>query len=178
MQGKVHVAIGMATTAALCVAYPKGVTFGGIYLLPEIMLLSATAGSYFPDIDNTRTHAGQQHKTASKVINKVGGGHRGITHSFIFPALIAVAAMFIDQYLKQYFYLNTLVLSIMAGFDLGWIMHIIADLFNGKGCPILMPLSKSKISVMDLPSDGMVPWIFAVVFSALIIFVEVKGVYL
>ena len=71
MNGKVHVAIGTATAIGLCVACPKGVDFCGMHMLPEIMIVSVAAGSYAPDIDNPRTHAGMKHKTASKIINKV-----------------------------------------------------------------------------------------------------------
>ena len=66
-------------------------------------------------------------------------------------------------------------MSLLFGYVTGWIMHIFADLFNGKGCPILMPLSKSKIHIVDLPSTGVVPWIFAVALIALMALLTIGG---
>ena len=163
MQGKVHVAIGVATVACLCVKYPAGVEMFGANILPEIALLTAAAGSYAPDVDNSRTHAGQKHKVTSKVVSKVGGGHRGITHTLLFPFIIGVLMFFASGYLKDFPSLATLVMSLLFGFMLGWCMHIFADLFNGKGCPLFWPLMKSKVHIMDLPSSGAGPWLFAAV---------------
>ena len=174
MNGKVHVAIGTATAIGLCVACPEGVDFCGMHMLPEIMIVSVAAGSYAPDIDNPRTHAGMKHKTASKIINKAGGGHRGITHTLLFPVIIGILCLFLNNYLASYAALQTVTLSILGGFELGWIMHIFADLFNGKGCPLFWPIVKSKVHIMDLPSTGAVPWWFAIVF-AIAMFLVIGG---
>lgn len=175
MQGKVHVAIGVATTACLCLKYPQGIEVAGMMFLPEIGLLSVTAGSYAPDIDMGTTHAGREHKIASKLVSKFGGGHRGITHTLLVPFILTALLIFLNTTLGGYKYLMSLIVSIVGGFLLGWVMHIFADLFNGKGCPLLWPISFSKISIMDLPSSGIVPWIFAVVYTAVILFFTIGG---
>ena len=166
LNGKVHVFIGAASLAAFCVAFPTGFDFFDTRVLPEIGLVSAAFGSYLPDIDMGRTHMGMKHKVASKVVSKVGGGHRGVTHSLLVPALFAVAMWAVATYFTAIPYLPTIVMSIIFGAEYGYLCHIIADLFNGKGCPILWPISKSKISLADLPSTGIVPWIFAVIVVA------------
>lgn len=175
MNGKVHVAIGVASVVCLCVKYPTGFEMFGVNVLPEIALLTAAAGSYAPDIDSSRTHAGQKHKVASKVVSKVGGGHRGITHTLLFPTIVGALMYFVQGYLAEYDTLATICLSILFGFEMGWCMHIFADLFNGKGCPIFWPLMRSKVHILDLPSSGFVPWIFAAVLIGLMAVVTFGG---
>ena len=175
MNGKVHVAIGVATTVCLCLKYPTGVELFGMPMLPGIMLLSVPAGSYAPDADSPRTHAGAKHKGMSKVINKVGGGHRGITHTLLFPIVLTACCYFIQHTLSAYHALNVFLLSIVGGFLLGWVLHILTDLLNGKGCPIFWPLMKSKVHIIDLPSTGIVPWIVVAVYSAFIAFITIGG---
>ena len=176
MQGKVHVAIGVGALACICFKYPTGFDLNGINIVPGIALLTAAAGSYAPDIDSSHTHAGQKHKVASKVVSKVGGGHRGITHTLLFPAIIFAVMFAVQQTLVDYDYLAMLVQSLLFGFEFGWLMHIFADLFNGKGCPIFWPIVKSKLHVMDLPSSGIVPWVFAIVLVAVLGFLMLGGI--
>lgn len=177
MQGKVHVAIGTATAAFLCVQYPNGFDLGGVNVIPYIALLTASAGSYAPDIDMQTTHSGKKHKTASKVINKIGGGHRGITHTLLFPVILYVLMIFSQNYLQAYSGLASLVISLLFGFELGWIMHIFADLFNGKGCPIFWPIMQGKVHIMDLPSSGIGAWLFAIVYVSILVLIIRGGLF-
>lgn len=168
MNGKVHATIGVGTVACLALAYPSGFTVFGTKVIPVIALATAAAGSYMPDVDNARTHAGMKHKVTSKVVSKVGGGHRGVTHSLIFPALILGIMYMCSANVLSYQYIASLLMSLLFGYNTGWVLHIVADLFNGKGCPILMPLSSQKIHILDLPSQGAVPWLFAGVFIVVV----------
>lgn len=168
MQGKVHVAIGAGCLAVLCCKYPMGFTLADtVFIIPEIGMLTAAIGSKLPDIDLRRSSMGMKHKTMSKVVSKVGGGHRGITHTLLFPVLLLLLTWFSVDYLRDYYWLHTITSSLLFGLTFGYIMHIIADLFNGKGCPILWPISKSKVSVADFPSKGWTPWLFTFVFIGL-----------
>ena len=172
MNGKVHVAIGVGTAACLLMKYPTGMDFYGLSVSPAIALLTATAGSYAPDIDLGRSHSGMKHKVASKVITKVGGGHRGITHALLVPTIVLILMMFVSSYLSAAPSLAYLLNSLLFGWEWGYLLHIFADLFNGKGVPLFWPLLQTKVHIMDLPSTGIVPWIFSVVlvgaFGALI----------
>lgn len=169
MQGKVHVAVGVTTVAYLVYKHPMGFDFNGTTILPVVALLTAAAGSYAPDIDMGTTHAGRKHQLTSKVVNKVGGGHRGITHTLLFPAIIFGLIYFTQNYLSSYAFLASLIVSLLYGFEIGWVLHIFADLFNGKGCPVLWPLMKGKVHIMDLPSKGFGAWCFYFVYLVFII---------
>lgn len=176
MNGKVHVAIGVSTVACMVLRHPEGIPVFGATVMPAISLLTAAAGSYAPDIDSSRTHAGQQHKVASKVVSKVGGGHRGVTHSLLFPIVLFAMLYYSGQSAVVYPALANIVSSLLYGFTVGWIMHIFADLFNGKGCPILWPLMKHKIHILDLPSTGFVPWLFAGVLICGMVLYSIGGI--
>ena len=137
MQGKVHAAIGFGCLAVLSMKFPAGFKFiNDVTVLPEIGLVTATFGSLLPDIDMQRTSMGMKHKVTSKVVNKVGGGHRGFTHTLVIPALLVALTVFAADYLASYYYLSLIACSLLFGCTFGYIMHIVADLFNGKGCPI------------------------------------------
>ena len=175
MNGKVHVAIGTSAVVCLLLKYPTGFEFEGMYMMPELMLLTVAAGSYAPDVDGARTHAGMKHKVTSKVVRTVGGGHRGITHTLLVPALLCALSYFINIYFSMYPIMRMLLLSIINGFNLGWVLHIFADLFNGKGCPIFWPIMKGKVPLADLPSEGKVPWMFAFVCFTLMLLITFGG---
>ena len=183
MNGKVHVAIGTASLALLCLKFPEGFEFAGTHITPIIGMFAASAGSYAPDIDLARSHAGQKHKGAAsavKVAGKVTGvsGHRGITHTLLVPALLIAVMVFTNVYFARWRSLQGVLFSLVFGFLYGYVVHIAADLFNGKGCPIFWPITKNKVHVMDLPSTGVVPWIFAVfvVGLQLVLFIGVEKV--
>lgn len=180
MNGKVHVAIGTASLALLCFKYPDGFNFAGTHVVPIIGMFAASAGSYAPDIDLGRSHAGQKHKVAASAVRAAGkvtgaSGHRGITHTLLVPAILIAFMVFANVYFAQWRYLQSALFSLVFGFLYGYVVHIAADLFNGKGCPILWPISKNKIHVMDLPSKGAVPWVFAI-FVVVVQFVLFIGV--
>ena len=124
MTGKIHVTVGTVSLAFLAAKYPTGFVAFGTTVYPMIGLISAAAGSYAPDIDMQRTHAGQKHKTISKVVNNVGGGHRGVTHTLLVPAIVGVLIYFTSSYLSSIPLLASFLMSILFGFEFGYVMHL------------------------------------------------------
>lgn len=167
MQGKIHVLIGAGSLALFCVKCPAGFEFAGSRVIPAIGMVTAAFGSYLPDIDQQRTHMGMKHKLTSKAVSKVGGGHRGFTHTLVIPVLLALTIWYVGTNLTNSL-LSSIVMSLLFGVEFGYTMHIVADLFNGKGCPLFWPLIQGKVHIMDLPSKGFVPYLFAVIFLGLI----------
>ena len=149
MTGKAHVAIGTALTATL--AYKTNLApalLGGeVYL--AIAVLAATPGSYLPDIDHQQSHYGRKVQVVSKHMK-----HRGITHTLLIPALVAIAHLFLLQPPIPLGVASKVVRSITFGLEVGYLAHLVADMFNGAGIPLLWPISKSKIHIMDLDSSG------------------------
>ena len=176
MTGKIHVVVGATTLAALCVKFPQGFEFFDVNIIPQLGLFTAAAGSYAPDIDLGRSHSGMKHKTTSKIVSKVGGGHRGITHTLLVPVVLVLFMSFINEYLLTVPYLASFLQSLVFGFWFGWVMHIFADLFNGKGVPLFWPLMQGKVHIMDVESKGWQAWAWCLIYICVMIFVIFKGV--
>lgn len=169
MTGKVHVAVGVVSVGALLFQYPTGFDLNGTTILPAVALVTAAAGSYAPDIDLGRSHSGMKHKTASKVVSKIGGGHRGITHTLLVPTIVLAFMLYVQTQLTVLPAISSLLLSLLFGWEVGYLAHIFADLFNGKGVPLFWPIIKGKVHIADLPSDGFGAWMFAVLYTVCII---------
>lgn len=176
MTGKIHVFVGTSTLALLCVKAPAGFDMLGMHILPEIGLLTAVAGSFAPDIDLARSHSGMKHKVASKVASKVGGGHRGFFHTLIIPLICAFLMYVIPIYIHSQV-LCTVLGSLLFGWLYGYVMHIFADMFNGKGIPLFWPLMKGKVHLLDVPSDGFGAWAFAAICVAFSYYFVLKGMF-
>ena len=183
MNGKIHVAVGVSTLAALCIKYPTGFDFFDVTILPQAALATAALGSYAPDWDLKPMHYSQGKKgvkkkvaqARTKVVNKVTGGHRGITHTLLFPAILTYLLVIINEYLSGLPSLASLLQSLLFGFWFGWVMHIFADLFNGKGVPLFWPLMQSKVHIMDVDSEGWQPWAWLFIYVAIVFYYLFRG---
>lgn len=175
MQGKVHVFVGTSTLVLLTAKCPGGFDMNGIHIIPAIGILTAAAGSLAPDIDLARSSAGMKHKVVSKVASKVGGGHRGFFHTLAIPLISIILLSYIPTVLP-YGVLSTLLGSLVFGWTFGYVMHLFADMFNGKGIPLFWPLMKGKVHILDIPSSGFGAWAFSVICVAFAYFLVFKGV--
>ena len=159
MTGKTHAICGTVTMAAITV-----VCLTGDYdFVPIVGLLAAPTGSYMPDIDIHRSKMGSKFKFISRFLT-----HRGITHTLLVPFLL---------YLLQVWVTGKgipVLPSLLFGFNVGWIVHIIADMFNKKGVPILWPLTKKHYHVASFLTSS---W-HEYVFIALWIVLNIAVVYL
>ena len=121
MTGKTHAICGTVTMLAITAVSFRGLPIDGHTYLPAVGLLSVAAGSYMPDIDLHRSKMGQRHKFISKHLT-----HRGNTHTLLFPVIFIFPIM---------------------GFNVGWVVHILADLCNRKGVPLLWPLYRRRVHI-------------------------------
>lgn len=149
MTGKTHVALGTAFMIAMTVKYPQGTEVLGMSVIPAVSLLTISAGSYGPDIDIKQSHLGKKYKFLSKHLK-----HRGITHTLLVPAVL-LAAMIAVQAIP-------VLPSLIFGFLMGWVTHILADLCNRKGVPLLWPLSSNKIHIATFKTGTWHEAIFAI----------------
>jgi inner membrane protein len=97
-------------------------------------------GSTLPDIDHPLPHV----------------KHRGITHT-----LMAAMLIFLSFYLIKDF--------VLLGLGIGYLTHVLMDLLNGSGCPILYPVYKKRINIIDLKYDSTVEHMIAKVMIANIV---------
>ncbi|MBM7624070.1 metal-dependent hydrolase [Sporohalobacter salinus] len=105
-----------------------------IYQTNKISLYSgAILGALIPDIDHINSHIANKFKPLSWFIKLLGIKHRGITHSLLGLILFSLLV-------KKLFYLDWISQGWYYSLILGYISHLIADMFNSTGLPILFPL--------------------------------------
>lgn len=178
MNKTVHVPAG-AIPFVLASVMDVDLCVGSLTVIPMIGMFGSVIGSIAPDFDTKPMHYTQGKKglakvgakVATKVVNKATGGHRGITHTLLFPVLILLLMSFTATTFGDMSSFCRLVNSLLFGIFSGWMLHIIVDAFNGKGVPILWPFTKSKISLLDWPSVGFMSYVFLVPYSAVWYFI-------
>lgn len=67
--------------------------------------------------------------------------HRGLMHTLILPACMTAALFVIKE---------PVFAILLQGLLVGFVSHLFMDILNPKGCPILYPISKSNIKVMNI----------------------------
>ena len=130
MTGKRHLQLGtvMALTGYAALTQYYGVREAGLFGIGCII------GSVFPDIDLPNTKISKRIPGIPKLLNALFG-HRGFIHTPVFMLLID---------LLLYFGLskNIHMILFIAGFDFGFLAHLIQDMFNQKGIMFLWPIKK------------------------------------
>lgn len=171
MTGKTHAAVGVVSTAALIMLYPKGFDVSGIRILPIVSLVTAVTGSYLPDIDIQRSALGQRHRIISRMLK-----HRGATHSLIVPLFIVVLIYAISKYLAVLVPIAILLNSVLFGLLFGWVLHIFADMFNKKGVPLLYPFTRSHFHIASVKTAHWSEGVWLMMYIACVVGVAVmKG---
>ena len=159
MTGKTHAICGTITMAAVTVNYFSGFTIDGYQYLPLLGMLTVVAGSYMPDIDLHRSKMGSRHKFISKMLT-----HRGITHTLLVPALLLFLMLTVAS-------VGIPILpELILGFNVGWVVHIIADMFNKKGVPIFWPISKQHVHVATFLTSSWQEYVFIILWLGVNIF--------
>lgn len=151
MTGKTHALCGTITMLAVTATNLSGFQLDEHVYLPAVGLLTVAAGSYMPDIDLHRSRMGQRHKFLSKHLT-----HRGITHTLFIPVILfifmlVVAAMDIP-----------VLPELVLGFNMGWIVHIAADLCNRKGVPLFWPFYKKRVHIATFLTSSWQEYVFII----------------
>lgn len=120
-----HIAssITLSTVVAVASGYPFTVGF----------VAKVTLGSLLPDIDEPQSFIGRRSFGVSRIIKKKFG-HRGVTHSLFCWVVVSIICLF---------FANPLAL----GVSLGYLFHILGDLFSISGVPLFAPIKKEKVKM-------------------------------
>lgn len=175
MNRAVHVTTGLTFMALLTVRYPTGTVIHDIPVLPAIGIATSILGSTVPDLDLkpmhwTRGKKGIKRKlarVAQRSVNEVTGAHRGLFHSFLMLLIPLSLWLFTHSTLSRFHGLALVFGSAFFGVFMGMALHVFADMFNGKGVALFYPISRSKISIMDFPSEGFMPWLWYLLFTCI-----------
>jgi inner membrane protein len=92
------------------------------------------AGSLLPDIDEPNSYVGRRSFGMSSKV-KEAFGHRGMTHSLLVWAVIALVVAFESPSLFS------------IGFVLGYLFHIIEDFLSVQGVPLLWPFQTKRYKI-------------------------------
>ncbi len=136
MIGKTHMAGGLLSGLACCHTINLGLlpfVSSEPLTVSEIALFTGIAifGSLVPDIDTRTSKMGRKAGAVSSIIS-VSFGHRTLFHSPLFVLLVCLLGiMFIPQ---QKVYIAALVVGMLS--------HLLLDMLNRKGIPLLWPLPK------------------------------------
>ncbi len=93
-----------------------------------IWTVTTTLAAQLPDIDHPNSRLGRALGPLAKVISKLCGGHRGLTHSLIG--------------LLIFYYLADLFTPLPIAVTLGAATHLLGDLMTERGIPIFWPIKK------------------------------------
>lgn len=143
MMGRNHMLVGAATwTAAAGAMVPFGLSPAAVIVGLPIAYFCALG----PDIDEKGSkvsrYLGPLRHVIPPIVNKLGGGHRGFTHSLAGTALLWFALTLLG------------VPGVLVGpFIVGWASHMLGDMCTPHGVPWLHPFSKKCYS-LDLFSTG------------------------
>ncbi|SJZ58118.1 metal-dependent hydrolase [Selenihalanaerobacter shriftii] len=99
---------------------------------PVNLYCAAALGAILPDIDHVNSRIGNKLKPISWIIKLFGIKHRGLTHSIlgVFLFSILLEKLLLINWIDKIWYYSLLI---------GYISHLIADMFNPLGIPILYP---------------------------------------
>lgn len=160
MKGKTHFAAGLAIGLGfLYVLHIRGMTaFISLYEGGGI-IAAAAAGALVPDIDIPTSSLGSKIKPISKGVNKAFG-HRGLFHApLLYIALYICMTFILPQTAKIY----------LMSFMLGILSHMILDLLNKAGIPILYPILKGNVHLASFSASGMADLVCRVVMYVAVI---------
>lgn len=172
MVGGIALASAATTLTGIYEPYSAAsvITWGIAFLAP------ATIGALAPDMDHGNSKAANTNiltKIASIII-RITCGHRGMLHSPFFLAILGIIGYLITE-----IYPFELLREVIVGFLIGYGSHLIIDLLNASGIPLLFPLLWEKEGIkrvpkkqhlLRLPEGGIVEWLVWLVLVIIVIY--------
>lgn len=134
MTGKGHTWVGLATAIAV---YKFS---GDLGLTGFVAVLGHMLGATAPDWMEIRVKSGDGMKTLIK--------HRTVTHWLpMWIALFYISYASITKTINVGVEVNIFLLEFFMGFAMGGILHLLTDLPNPQGIPIILPSGKFRFSL-------------------------------
>lgn len=142
-----------------------GIALGGIIIsvvkpvLPAavVVVITSVWGEMTPDIDTVNSTISLRIPIIPKIINRKFG-HRGLLHS---PLFLVLSWLVIGR--------QNLIGNV---FCIGYLGHLVQDLFTCAGLPLLFPFDKKKISLFPYHSGGIMDYVMTSVLIILLLTVN------
>ena len=152
MNGREHKVAGACAGIAACIILNRyqansTIQVDTLYVsaLSAATIVTSVASSLLPDVDTPNSTVGSKVKPISYLINKTGG-HRGILHYPIFLAIICGLLYYLYPTIPDGLE-RDLYLYVSTGFVVGYLSHIILDMFNSAGIKLLAPFIGFKFKI-------------------------------
>lgn len=133
--------------------------------MPELEMIGyytgAMIGSLLPDLDHPNSWISRNTFILYYPFHKLG--HRKATHSLLAVILLLIV-------LSLFFGINNIVLGIV----LGYLSHLILDMFNPLGVPLLYPLIKDKYKIGKIRTGESGEYIVVVLLIILTTYIFLK----
>lgn len=141
MTGRTH-DLAAFTSLVIAIAYVPQV--------PHMNLATAVVafgmnfvGGLFPDIDQPTSDFWDNFRLGpyvAKIICPIFGGHRNISHSLVGIVVIGTLMDIVLYFVSKIILLNLDTEVIWWSFMIGYLSHLVIDLFTKDGLPILWPV--------------------------------------
>lgn len=119
----------------------------------SVITATSVLGAKLPDIDNRHSSITSHNKVISFLL-RIFTEHRGITHT---PFILVMFSFILSPLiLLNNIYIN----SAIIGFFIGYISHLMYDLLNPKGIPLLFPATKKHFHIFLIKTDSLGEVIF------------------
>jgi len=122
MEYKTHIATSVTIAAGLSKFFSIPFTIG--------YLTGVTLGSLLPDIDEPNSYIGRRSFGIAYLVKRKFG-HRGFTHSLLCWLIVTV-------------YCSIFPSLFTVGISLGYLFHILGDLFSVQGVPLFSPIQETR----------------------------------
>ncbi len=151
----------MKGTTHLAVGYLAGVVFASHLqqsgTQATIIPIVAATAALLPDIDKPTSMLGRRIPLLSIPASLFG--HRTLFHA---PLLYLLAYLFLAIQFP-----NHLILITAA--TIGIATHLLLDMLNPSGIPLLFPFASKRFHIANLRSGGFADWLLSIVLMALLI---------
>ena len=152
MTGKTHMAGGVCLALALTEATGIYHTDGSLITL-GVICASAGFGALMPDIDTKQSKISREHKVTS-FFTRLFFTHRGFTHSLLALGILGAVLFCVSRFTTGIPYVIPAVIGILIGYG----SHLLLDMLNPMGIPLLYPL-KTRVSVCKIKTGGVIEYL-------------------
>jgi inner membrane protein len=146
MMAKTH-ALFAVPFGVLCLSNELIEPGGSLFFAGGLIL-----GSLLPDVDEPNSFIGTRVPFVSVPANAMLG-HRGCTHFVVLPVSVFILSLFLPSLWSATFF----------GLSIGWLSHILGDLFFGGGIKgVLYPLYRGRVFFTRLKVGGVIENVFLI----------------
>lgn len=122
MRYKTHIVTSLSLGAGLSIVFH--------YPFHILYVLGISFGSLLPDIDEPKSFIGRRSFGIAQVFKR-NFGHRGLTHSLVAWVIISIFLLIYPT-------------PLTLGISIGYLFHILGDLFSTSSVPIFAPIDNRR----------------------------------